>query len=825
MLSDNRVHQDDPIARALSRYAQNILVVIFGLLPLLFIPSVAAPFEYTKVFVVIAGLFVALVLYSLSVLRSGAVAFGLSYPLLALWGVVLMAFLSSLLSGDIKDSLVGDMFSIHATAFVAVLALIPTVWMILRVHKGTVMRMYVLLAISTLVLVVFHILRLVFGADFLSFGVFTGNVGTPVGSWNDLALLLGLTVILSLIALEQLTLTRVGQILFASVTILSLGMLGVINFFMVWLVLGLTSLVMVIYSLGKDRYTDVQPSFTSVAPKFNTTALGVALIVFAASALFVVGGATIGGALAKYTGVSYVEVRPSFQATANIARNVYHENAFLGIGTNKFVDAWRLYKEDAINLTPFWNTEFNAGNGYIPTFSVTTGVLGSVAWLLFLILFVVNGVQRLLNPGESDRLWYFIGVSSFVSAVYVWGMSVVYVPGVVILLLGSLCTGIALSAFSILENKPERFLVVGANKRTGFVLTLLVIACIIGSVSILYVTGRHYTSVYTFNESVRAMQNGTNIDELERQVETAYKLSSSDIFARRFAEYQLARMNALVTKQEPTEEDKSQFERASVLGINAAQLAINKDTGEPANWSVLAGIYSVLSGIGVEGAQERSLEALEKSRELNPKSPLPLLELALVYGRSGNIEKAREYINEAITLKTNYTEAFYFLTQLEIATGNVEGAVKSTQSIITLDPQNPARYYQLGVLESARGNQDNAIVAFEKAISLDTNYANARYLLALTYDAKGRSDDARKQLEVVLGLNPGNTEVTSLLEVLRTEGSLKRLREGTVQTNQIVNEATPTTDENGTVNAPQGAEGDLLNQVNTIPKVEETTTP
>lgn len=830
MITDERVQPDDPIASALSRYAQNVLVVIFGLLPLIFFPTVTAPFDYTKVFVVVIGLFIALVLYSLSVLRSGALSVGVSYPLLALWGVVGITALSSLLSGDFKDSFIGDLFSIHSTAFVVILALIPTVWILLKSSKTSVMRMYILFSVSTLVLVIYHLLRLKFGQDFFAFGVFTNSVSTSVGSWNDLALFLGLIVILSLIALDQITLTKIGKILFASVTFLSLLMLSVINFFMVWLILGLTSLVMIVYSLGKERFSGNQLSFSSIAPTVNTASLASAIFVFVTSAFFVIGGATIGGAIAKYTNVSYVEVRPSFEATANIARDVYHENAFLGIGANKFTDAWRMYKDNAINVTPFWNTEFNAGNSYLMTFFVTTGVFGGIAWIIFLLTFLITGIRRLLSLSDSDRMWYFIGISSFVSALYIWGMSVVYVPGVVILLLGALCTGVSLSAFSVLDSRPSRIISVGANRRSGFILTLVVIIVIIGSVSILYITGRHYSAVYAFNESIVQMQQKKSIDELERQVESAYKLSSSDIFARRIAEYQFARLNGIIGSimAQPSADEIAQLQAdlqsVSILGINAAQEAVKIDSQEPANWSVLGNIYSILAVLGVGGAKEEALKAFNKAHDLDPKNPIHYLEMALVTGRTGETEVARAFVAHAIELKPNYTEAFFFLSQLEIEAQNIEAAITSTQSTITLDPQNPARHYQLGVLESAQGNLDNAIASFERAIALDTNFANARYLLALAYDTKGRSADAKAQLETVLTLNPGNTDVLVLLNELKTKGSLQGLREAQNQTAPIVNEGTPVTDENGTVSTTQNSDTKLITPVNTVPKVDAETT-
>lgn len=820
MVLDETARQNDHIAVALRTYAQNVLVIIFGLLPLLFIPSIVAPFDYTKVVIVLTGIFIALILYSLSVLRSGVVTFGISYTLCALWATAIIALISSLLSGDLKDSFIGDLFSIHSTVFVALLALVPTVWVTLNTSKAAVMRMYMLFALSTLILVVYHVLRLFFGPEFLTFNVFLGNATSPVGSWNDLALFLGLSIILSLVALEQLMLTKMGRALFFAVTIVSLGMLGVINFFTVWLVLGITSLVMIVYTLGRGRFSENQLAPLSTQST-NTTSLAVSLLVFAVSVLFVVGGSTFGGWISKYTGITYVEVRPSFEATANIARNVYHENAFLGIGTNKFTDAWRLYKEDSINLTPFWNTDFNAGNGYVTSFFVTTGVLGGISWLVFIGIFLVTGVRRLLLSSSTDKAWYFVGVSSFVSALYIWGMSLIYVPGVVILLLGALCTGVSLHAMNVIGAREGKVISFGMNRRTGFILTLIVITIIIGSVSVLYVTARHYASVYTFNESLRSMQNGKSIDELEKEVQGAYQLSTSDIFARRIAEYQLARMNQLVALKEPTAEQQQQFQNASVVGVNAAKQAIQIDGNEAANWSVLGGVYGVLASVNVEGAQERAIEALAKSRELNPKNPLSYLESAIVEARAGKLDTAREYIEKSIALKSNYTDAFFLLSQLEIASGNIEAAVKSTESTIALDPQNAARLYQLGVLESARNNVKAAILAFERAVALDENYANARYLLALAYDAEGRSDDAKKQLEAVLNLNPGNEDITTLIKTLEKEGSLKSLK---TNTNQIINESTPVTNENGTVSTNQDSETSLVAPVNTAPKVEKEST-
>ena len=93
----------DKVEVVLRGIAQNIIAVVFGLLPLFFIPISFAPLGYTKTFLVIVGVFVALIFYGLSVLRSGKLTLAAPVALLGLWAVAATAAISAVLSGE--DSL------------------------------------------------------------------------------------------------------------------------------------------------------------------------------------------------------------------------------------------------------------------------------------------------------------------------------------------------------------------------------------------------------------------------------------------------------------------------------------------------------------------------------------------------------------------------------------------------------------------------------------------------------------------------------------------------------------------------------------------------
>ena len=821
MLSAGKDNSEDRIEQALLAISRNIMVVVFGLLPLFFIPLPFIPFDYGKTILVVGGVFLAIIFFSLSVLRSGNVQIGAPLALGGLWIAVVSALVSGMLSGDMRDAFIGDDFGVHTGAFILLLALVATTTAVVGHTKATIMRLYMLLAGSALVLGLFHVVRLFVGPEFLSLGLFVDAVSTPVGGWNDLALFFGLSILLSLVALEQLPLTKWGKSLFGAVIILALIVLAVVNFFAVWIVLGLVSLIMLMYGLTKDRFSEKTLSFEGKKNALSIESIVLSTLVFIVSLMFIIGGSTAGNMLSRLTGISYLEVRPSIEATVDIGRNVYAENALVGIGTNKFADAWRLYKDPSINETVFWATDFKGGSGYIPTLFVTTGIFGVVAWLLFFGLFLFAGLRMLFKAVHVDRFWYFFGTSSFVGAVYLWGMSFIYVPGVTMMLLAGVFTSITFVAYTTLLSTRTFSVSIAHNKRAGFALVGVVMLIIVASTSTLYFVGRQYASVHTYGSGLFAAQTGENLEIVEERIASAYAISESDVYALQLASYQLSKINALLGVAELSDEQEQELQASIQNGINAGQIAVDQDPTEPTNLTLLGSIYSVLASASVEGASDRAKEMFERARQYDPSNPFYALLLAQLSSRTGDLATARTFALDAVRLKNNYTDALFFLTQLDIAEGKTADAIATTRAIISLEPNNPARYYQLGVLLSANNEIDAAITAFEQAIARDTNYANARYFLALAYAQNGNTDGAREQLESVLALNPGNAEVTTLIERLNAGEPLSLTQSASSTQSQITQPETVVS-EDGTVTTTEDPDTPLISPVNTVPE-EDTT--
>lgn len=807
----------DRLGEFFLRVTRGLIIAVVATLPLLFVPGLTTLTGVMKTYLVLAAVLLALVAYSLGVLRRGSIAFRFPLLLVGWWSVVAAAVVAGLMAPQVKVAFLGTGLEIHTVGFLLLGGVLMTMMQLFREVKPAIVYLYGGLFVSAFVLALWHIARLMFGADALSFGILSSSAATLVGSFNDLALFLTLVVLVGLISLLQLTLPKALEIALAVIMVVSLVMLGVINFSAVWFVLGLFSLLLLMYALTKGR---IGAARTSTPPSIAVTVLS--LVVFMTSLVFIIGGASLGSTIAAKTGISYLEVRPSMTATLDILKATYQENAFTGSGPNHFNEAWTLHKDQSLNQSLFWNTPFNAGNGYITTWFVTGGLLAVIAWLGFIALFVVQGVRTLLRSSASDQFWYFIATVSFAVAAFVWGMALFYVPGPVILFLGFVCTGLFIVAGEALSQKSYRTVNLLTNTRSGFVLIATVMIVIIGAVGVGYQASRHVAAFATFASASSIPVSENQVAEVTTTVARAYGFYQSDTFVRDLAAYQLREIQILAAKANPTAADTQRFGAILTASLESSSAAIAQRRSDARNWRVRGDIYSVLATAKIEGAYDRAVSDYNEARVRDPQNPYYDAQGAILAMSKDDAASARAALAEALKKKPNYTDALILLSQMDIAAGNIDEAIKSTEALISLESTNPGRYYQLGVLLSAKGSRDMAISAFSQAVALNPQYANARYLRAIEVLATGDKDTALAELAIVRDLNPDNAVVTDLIgKIERNEVTADTIKNG--QTNSVSEPAPETTTDGEVTTVSTAPDTDLLTPINTVPTTASST--
>lgn len=760
-----------------SRFENIALYFIVGvmfLLPIFFIPSLSVPFSFTKSLLIFVSVLIAFFLFLISKLKTGEIVLPRNKIALIAWALPATYLFSAMFSGNSGISYLGQGFEIDTFSFITIMVLMLSLVPLLLKTKESVFKIHIALVFSFGILVLFQGLRIIFGADFLSFGIFTTATSNLLGKWNDFGIFLGLTSILSLITLEGLTLNKILRLILYIILGVSMLFLAIINFFSVWVTVGLFALGLFVFSVSKNILNPNKNNQKNIEIPLRTPrskAILPSIIILIISIVFIISGSSLGNYLNSKFNTTQIEARPSWQSTVDIMKQTYKDNMLFGSGPNTFKSQWTQLKPQSINNTLFWNIDFSSGVGIIPTSFVTTGLIGVFAWIAFFLFLLYSGFKNLIVSAIEDKASYYLSLSLFLGAMYLWVFTIIYIPNVVIVTLAFLLTGMYIASLRHRPSAPiEKEISFASNPRIGFISVLILIILLIVSAVSLYVIGGQYISAISFQSSLVSANIDGNIDEAERKLEKALRFGKSDKYYRFMSEIKLARINQVISDEGKTAENKrSEFQIILASAISNAQKAIQVDNENYQNWTMLGRVYGSVVPLQVEGAYDRAKQSYDKAIELHPNSPeifLTLAQLELAKDKD-NTKGAKEFIGKALEKKDNYTEAIFLLSQIQIQEGNIQNAIKSVEAVAVIEPNNPVFFFQLGLLQSNAGDKQKATFAFERAVALNPQYSNARYFLGLNYFNDGKIKEATEQFDIVSQLNPENEEIKTILENLK----------------------------------------------------------
>ena len=750
------------------RIGTYLLVMVTALLPVVFLPLLSAPFQFAKTAFVLLVILVAFALFIVGRLKEGVLSIPYNLIFGALWLLPVVYLISALFAApNLSMALLGQRLEPDTVFFIASMALLTTLVPLLIRTKQSILSLYMGLFLSFAILTVYQGLRLILGPDFLSFEIFTSSTSNLLGKWNDLGIFFGLTGILSLITLEGLKLRRISQIVLYGVLIISLFFLTVVNFRPLWISIGLFALGFFIYSFFRERLHGEGEGVVSTSaryPKISILALFV-LIIATACAIW---SPTFGNKLPTYLGISHLEARPSWQSTADILKGTYGQNAFLGSGPNTFVNQWVTFKPQPINGTLFWNVDFSAGIGALPSTFVTTGILGAVGWILFLGLLLYLGIKALLLRPTGEGFAYYLTFSSFIASLYLWVFTAIYVPNTVLIVFAFFFTGIFLASLRHHGLLKEYRFAFAENPKLGFVSVLSLTVLLILALTGLYLVGQRYVAASYFQSAIVKLNMTGDTGAAQDILKKAIAVLDLDSHRQLAAELQILRLNEVVNSTEGTVEERRQkFQEELARAIEHGQRATELRPENYQNWLTLGRVYSSVVPLQIQGAYDNAKQSYERSKALAPHHPQVYLSFAELETVNQNNAAAKEYLNQALGEKNNYTAAVFLLAQIQIADGDLVNALRSVEAATILDPQNPVVFFQLGLLHYNNKDFLRSISALENAVKLNEAYANARYFLGLAYFKQNRVSDAVAQFERIEALNPDNQEVKVILANLR----------------------------------------------------------
>ena len=745
-----------------------VLLVVF-LLPIIALPAAWLTLPLTKMTLLSVGAMLALILWSVARLREHTVSFPNSNILWTGLLLILGTALSALLSGDVIRSFIGFGFErdtvFALVSFVGILAAVAVIFK----KKLALVRLQQAILASFFVLSILQIVRLTFGAENVLPQIFsTDPTANLLGSWNDLAVFSGLILLgtLSAFAFKNVIGLKRGVLYAAGA--LALFLLIVVNLTSVWAALAVLSFTLAVYTFSDASYNLESNQFKAAWP---IARLLPSVAVFVVSVLFLIAGSAFGERISRVFNVAYIDVRPSWEGTIEVGSRVYQDSLWFGAGPNTFSRTWTRYKPEGVNQTNFWNVNFSLGVGVLPTAFISGGLVVGITWLMFLASFLYFGF-RVISSRLRNRGLHYLAISSFVGAAYLWVLSIVYVPQTATLALAFILTGAAVAAGGMAGSIRTREVGAKNSPTTALALIGALLAIIIISVSVIAVEANRVIAAVTLSKAVRAANVG-EFDRAVRLLEGFGSFGDSTRFSVARANVGLLQLREILNVEEPEdiEAQRLLFRTTLQETIGAAQTAVQTDPRDYRNWLLLGNIYQQLVPLNVEGAYEGAIRAYEEAIVQNPTSPAIHLARARLQLRAEDSDAARESINAALALKSNYTDAYFLLSQIEISEGKTQDAIATTEAATLLSPTNPGLFFQLGILQYSTEAFGKATAALERATTLNENYANALYFLGLSYDRLDRKDDALTAFSKVLQLNPDNVEVASIVGALETGGS------------------------------------------------------
>lgn len=737
------------------KFSAFIFYAVVFLMPIFALPLVVAPIASSKAIIFYCGIFLAVMFFTLSATRKGTVNIPKS-ALLASSGLVALVWLaSSLFSGNIGLSLLGKLYD--TDTFVLILTSFLSLFlgsMIFQSEKRAIV-FYLTLFCSAIVVFLFQFFHIVFGINIIPFNIFPQKTSNLIGSWSDFSIFFGLIGILALAFLETANVSKKTKFFLYIILLMSFLVMTTSNFFNNWIIFGFFSLFIFIITMINSRFANVAVSRKFIKVSFFAIIIALFFVLFRGTA----------GSLTDTLGVSFSEVRPSWQATINIAKQSLKTDVVLGTGPNTFLYNWLKLKPASINNTVFWNTRFLSGSGFLFSAMSTTGILGLVSIIvLFIVLLAQCGKVFFNKSLGGDRS--LVTISLF-GTIYLWTHIVLYSPGIFIFTMAFVFTGLFL-ALTVSHGIINAVTIDLSRKtKTAFVSMLIAVALLAGSAFAVYFFVQKFSALNDYSRAFNVFRKTGDVNKTKEILARAIKADKQDEYYRTLSELSLISLSQVLTDKNITE-DKAVllFRPWFDLATSSAQEAVKVNKADPANWTQLARVYESFISLKVGNASEAALGAYAEAFKVSPMDPSPFVSSARIVLQANKIDEARNYLQSALILKPDLTDALFMLSQIEAQAGNLKEAIlKAEQSAIS-SPNNPGILFQLGLLNYQNKTFNNARLALESAVAVNKEYANARYFLGLVYDKQGEKSKAIEQFGIIQKTNPDNQEVKKILSNL-----------------------------------------------------------
>ncbi|MFH0928217.1 MAG: tetratricopeptide repeat protein [bacterium] len=551
--------------------------------------------------------------------------------------------------------------------------------------------------------------------------------------------------------------------------ILSLFVLIALDFWVVWVMLIVGALILLGFSIA---YPQDFPDTTKFLMPLLALTIAILFLVIRTPLHFDIP----------------TEVSPSLKSSWGIAKQALRDNPLLGSGPATYIYDYAKYRALDVNTTMFWNVRFDRANSHIMTLLATTGILGTVLFLVLLLSALIRGALFLIKTQENEKrhmtLMLYVAFAALVVSKFLYASNMA-LEFLFWFALGMLAVAVSdATAKKSFQEAP----------RMSLALSFCFVLLLVLGVGFVYLNGQHYVADYKFSKALKMDQLGKSDESINYLGAAAQLDTQNDAYFRNLSQAELLKINEVGNQVAKDDVEKQALARQVVelssYAVNSALYAKNIAPLNVANISQLAFIYQNISPF-TEGALDEALKQYEEAVRLEPNNPVYPTQIGRIYlakyddarqlsaskdetvatkakaDAAEFLGKAEDKFKAAIELKTDYAPAHYNLSLTFDRGGRLKDAIDKMEATVNLSPKDVGVYFQLGLLYYRDDQKDEAIKRLETALALAPNYSNAMWYLATIYEEKNDTKKAIELIKKVQALNPDDQLVQARLEKLQ----------------------------------------------------------
>ncbi len=473
------------------------------------------------------------------------------------------------------------------------------------------------------------------------------------------------------------------------------------------------------------------------------------------------------------------EVALNTRTTWSIAAESMKIGAWaFGTGPGTFSMVFTQHHGADLNTSAFWDTRFDRGSSAILTMLPTVGIFAVLALVVALILLVVFALRHVLRHSSVETLPIMTAWSVLTAALFVYPQNFTLTLMFWVFTMLVLRTILPQGKLLDFERSP----------RMGFAAAFAFVLCGMLFLTVTFAGISRYRAEIAFAQAVTIDAQGGNVDDVIALLDDAATANRwSDVYYRNLGS---ALLQKVLTVAQRADADPTVVKSLIGAAVNAGVRATELGPTNVINWEVRGDIYRNVSPL-ISDAAAFAIASYDKAIALAPNNPKYAVSSARAYlaladtlapvakgddaaaattakiAQDDALQHAHDALMHAITLKSDYAEARYFLAFVQERQNKLAEAVASMEIVRASAPRDVGVGLQLALLYLRQGKQDNAQRELERIIAIAPNFANAHWYLASIFEQKNDIDEAVIELETIMKLDPKNETVQKKINALK----------------------------------------------------------